>query len=114
MFEFENGKKVLLPLSWKKRAKGMLKEYISSPAGTYGGFITNDYLTSIEIKLLEEYITKYSSILIRENPFQKILSVEFWNKRDFTQILHLNSGLDTILKKWSQRTFIRLSKKEND
>lgn len=96
MFEFESGRKALLPLSWKKRAKGLMKEYISSPAGTYGGFLVNELLSDAETKKLQDYIKGFALIQIRENPFQKILEDSFWTKSDFTQCIELNQTWEVI------------------
>ncbi len=99
MFEFESGRKALLPLSWKKRAKGLLKEYLSSPAGTYGGFLIKEALSADEVEMLKKYITGFGSIQLRENPFQKIFNDSFWTKNDFTQSINLDQTWEVIKAK---------------
>jgi lipid II:glycine glycyltransferase (peptidoglycan interpeptide bridge formation enzyme) len=102
LFEFKSGNKVLLPLGWKKRAKGLIKAYMSSPVGTYGCFLVQEFLSKYEIEKLHKYVNDFSSIQIRENPFQKVFPKKFWSKNDFTQIIELDDGFDDIFKNWTK------------
>src|SRR4030095_5310926 len=54
---FEDGKKALLPISCETRNKGLVKNYISSPAGTYGGWISSDRLTLDHAVRLSNFLT---------------------------------------------------------
>ena len=107
---FENGKKVLLPLAWRKRLKGMIKEYISAPVGTYGGFLGNGKLNREETNQLQSYIGRFTFLRIRANPLKEILDPSFYTIKKFTQIIDLNKGLEEIKKKWSKNHLRSLKK----
>lgn len=101
--KFKSGKKALLPLCSRKRLKGLIKEYFSGPVGTYGGVVINDSLLSKkEITLLENYLREFNSLELRANPFASILGDTFFTQKDFTQIIQLSKGWDTIFKQWTK------------
>ena len=71
---FTDGKKALLPLSYQRRVKGLVKNYVSSPAGTFGGWISTDGLTIEHGRLLANYLTeKLGNLVWRFNPYDELV-----------------------------------------
>lgn len=102
LFEFESGHKVLLPLASLKQTKGLTKFYMSSPAGTYGGFLTKNELLEAEKQQLRKYLKKKKWITIRENPFKNQSILNDWTESGFSQVLSLDRSMDIILKTWTK------------
>lgn len=102
LIEFKSGRFALFPIGWKLRFKGIMKEYISGPVGTYGGPLSPNKLNEKEIKSLEKFIKSFNSISIRFAPFSRTLSSDFYTHTGFTQILDLRYDWKVILKKWSK------------
>ena len=70
-FELKNGKTGVLPMAGQRIAKGLLKKYIISPGGTYGGVVTRYDLTESELNLIYKIALSKHSYIFRVNPFQK-------------------------------------------
>jgi hypothetical protein len=102
---FNDKKKGLLPLSHQKSLRGLVKNYISSPAGTFGGWISKDELTAEHSKLLSSYlIRKHRNLIWRLNPYDKTIGqngIKITND-DKTHALNLSHGFDAIYKKWTK------------
>lgn len=102
---FTDGKKALLPLSYYRELKGLIKNYISSPAGTFGGWISEDELVTKHGFLLIELLTKRLGNLVwRINPYDDLVikSGVQGSEQDETRVLNLEGGFDVIYKKWSK------------
>ncbi len=56
---FSDGKKCLLPISSQKVLKGLKTVGISSPAGTFGGWISNDKLSTEHSTLITNYMISH-------------------------------------------------------
>jgi len=70
LLAFNDGKKALLPFSIEKACKGLVKSTLSSPAGTYGGWISTDRLAPEHEKSVWQYILReYPNLIIRTNPY---------------------------------------------
>lgn len=111
---FTDNKSALFPLSSSKSSKGLVKNYISSPAGTFGGWLSEDQLEVSHIHLVLEY-AKGLNIVMRQNPYDKLLcqlGVD-WSIEDFTQVIDLSSGFESVLDLWKQDggTILRKSRK---
>ena len=105
IIEFSDSTKVLLPFSKNKRFKGFLNEYHSSPAGTFGGWLSNDSLAMSHGQLLYKFIVKnFPNIIWRINPYNPIeKNLKLRNfKEDYTRALNLSEGFEKIFKKWSK------------
>ncbi len=100
LIEFPSGNTALLPLSERTIHKGFTKVYDSSPAGTYGGFISQNSLTSDEVSQLMAYAKKMT-INITFNPYQELEGLGEL-KKDFTQRINLRKGVE--MKKWHRFT----------
>jgi lipid II:glycine glycyltransferase (peptidoglycan interpeptide bridge formation enzyme) len=102
---FTDGKKAVLPLSCQKRLKGLIKTYISSPAGTFGGWISLDDLDRKHGILLIEFLTqKLGNLVWRMNPYDRLAfkSEVQDSQEDETHTLNLKSGFDTIYEEWTK------------
>lgn len=102
---FSDGKSVLLPFSSQRILKGFVKQYISSPAGTYGGWLSIDELSANHGRLLHEYIaTHYKNLIWRLNPYNasEISQNTKKVKADETHTLNLECGFESIYKGWTK------------
>ena len=103
IFEFEGKPRALLPLLIGRALKGLIQTYTSSPAGTYGGYLYQANITDLEKKELAFYLKKLPILSLYQNPFnQKIEEDIRWNKKDFTQVLDLQKGWDSIWSNWTK------------
>jgi len=102
---FNDGKRAILPLSYQKNLKGLVKRYFSSPAGTFGGWISADDLDKNHGILLAEVLTKkHNNLIWRMNPYDKLVfesGVRF-SKYDETHSLNLEGGFDALYKQWTK------------
>ena len=101
---FSDGKKALLPLSSQRILKGFSKQYVSSIAGTFGGWISSDALEMVHAQLLVDYLTHLGSITWRLNPYEpfvhkcKLPAIQ----EDETHSLNLGSKFDAVYKLWTK------------
>ena len=105
MIEFSDGKKVVLPVSVTTKLKGLVKECISSPAGTFGGWISADALSVTHAELLAKFLmSKYTRLIWRLNPYDKItFEVDIpITKEDYTYSLSLSQNYKDIRSKWTK------------
>ena len=105
LITFSDGKKALLPFSRQRILRGLSKQYISSPAGTFGGWISQDKLNINHGQLLVDYsCRKLDSIIWRLNPYDKIVSQCKLPKikNDETHALNLEDGFDSIYHSWTK------------
>jgi hypothetical protein len=105
LITFSDGLRALLPFSSQKILKGFAKQIITSPADTYGGWISRDELTVEHGQLLADYMCKkFSSLLWRFNPYDEIVSklncTDF--NKDETDVLDLERGFDSIYHSWTK------------
>jgi lipid II:glycine glycyltransferase (peptidoglycan interpeptide bridge formation enzyme) len=104
LVSFSDGKQALLPLSSRKLYKGLIKGYLSSPAGTFGGWLSNDELTTSHAQLLSQYLINLENIQWRFNPYDPLLT-QFSvpnAKEDITDVLNLRNGFEAIYQKWTK------------
>ena len=110
MFEFPSGHTALLPLSERRIHKGLTRMYDSSPAGTFGGFVSSDLLNVKEVTELESFVGRMT-INITFNPYQLFEGWEETMKTDFTQRICLKTGVDK--KKWDDYNYYKKKAKIN-
>ncbi len=101
---FSDKKRALLPISFQKSFKGLIKQYISSPAGTFGGWISLDSLEFVHGQHLVQYLTKYNNLVWRINPYDKnIFKLKIKSKKDDeTHVINLKNTFDNIYKSWTK------------
>jgi hypothetical protein len=101
---FDDGVSVILPLCRKRFALGAFDIFLSSQAGTFGGWITRDALTTGHTRLLIDYMLKMDNIAWRENPYDPFLGAHTiaGAAEDFTQVVDLTQSEDTLRKSASR------------
>ncbi len=105
MINFSDGKRAVLPMSAGQVCKGFVTEYILSPGGTFGGWISVDQLTEDHALQLSVLIAKRCKQLSwRLNPYDPLVaeSVKLNVKQDETHVLDLADGFGSIFKLWSK------------
>lgn len=103
LITFSDGALALLPISYRKTLKGFIKQYVSSPAGTFGGWLSLDKLSENHEKLLCAYmIDNHRNLLWRLNPYDPIIVSIFVDitEYDETQVLQLECGFSAIYEDW--------------
>jgi len=103
--EFSDGCRLVLPLTARVGRFGMLHGWESSPAGTFGGWISTDELTSDHVQLAVEWLRRECPDLVwRVNPyFEPRDYVDGLGAReDVTHVLDLADGYETIAEGWKK------------
>lgn len=111
--QFSDNKSVIFPLSIEKSFKGLIKLYLSSPAGTYGGWISIDKIDKNHINSLIKYSqNNFRNMSWRINPYDySSLSLLKSNcQLDETHCINLNQGFDKVYSN-SKKSNIRALKK---
>lgn len=105
LITFTDGRKCLLPLSSRKLLFGLLAERLSSPEGTFGGWISEDELSSEHAKLMADHMTsRFRALTWRLNPYDPNMPFVSagYLRNDETYSLDLTDGFDAILRKWTK------------
>ncbi len=110
LFEFDDGKKILLPLGIRR--KKTYKLFISSPGGTYGGWISTDELSSEHVFSIFEWLKRHYFIL-RLNPYDE-LQHRIPAEHDITQVIPLDERFEDIERKWRQSIMRKVRKAERE
>lgn len=113
--EFSDRKIALLPLSYIRTHKGLTRHYVSSPAGTYGGWISTDTLGPAHRQLLVDYLmSQFDALDWRMNPFEPVgMDVTPLPARESrTHVLDLSPGFEAICSLWNNgsRTLSKVKK----
>ena len=98
---FNDGVEVLCPIMVQKISRGLLKQYMSGPEWQYGGWLSLHTLNEKHHNALLAYSYKLS-LIFRQNPFDKSFPTDKvpWNDIDYTQVLDLRQGFDSIRNNW--------------
>lgn len=102
---FTDGTRILLPFSKEKKFFGLFQRYISSPAGTFGGWLADVPLSAEQQSVLMRFIAKqYSNILWRLNPYEVVLPQYIFSRLQYdqTHVLDLSVGFDEIYRGWTK------------
>jgi lipid II:glycine glycyltransferase (peptidoglycan interpeptide bridge formation enzyme) len=106
MVFFSDGKKALISLSCQMLFKGVIKYYLSSPAGTYGGWLSGDDLKKEHAALLTNYMTRdIKNLSWRLNPYgtDRFDIEPPGAKKEKTQALNLMVGFESLWQRWEKR-----------
>ena len=105
LIEFSDGSNVLLPFSSQGIMRNLAKQYISSPAGNFGGWLSINTLTEEQAKLLYKYIiTNYHNFTWMLNPYDKSIhrmNIDVSTKIN-TRALNLECSFEDIYKGWTK------------
>jgi hypothetical protein len=118
LIEFSDKTKALLPFSCylerltdagvkympSEAPRGCKKNFMSSPAGTYGGWISGDDISREHAELLVELLAeKFPDTFIRVNPYNEVMLASGLNGvHDDTEVLDLTRGYHLIYKGWTK------------
>jgi hypothetical protein len=105
LVEFTDGKKVLLPLSLELGKNKRSSRYISSPAGTFGGWIASDPIGIEHSSILQELLFKrIGNLSCRINPYNPHMQsiLQQGSIHDETHTLCLLDGFDALYKRWTK------------
>ncbi len=107
---FRDGREALLPLCFERRLGGLLSRYVSSPEGTFGGWLSREPLTIDHALALTEWLTRKQgrSLVWRFNPYDELCfeagkrhGLECRN--DETYALALGAGVEAVVKGFKSR-----------
>lgn len=100
-----DGTEVILPFSREKIFKGLAERHVSSPAGTYGGWLANVSLDKPQQTLLMQVISeRYPNLTWRLNPYERVLDCSKLGclSEDETYTLDMSVGFDEIFRRWTK------------
>jgi len=105
IIHFSDSTSALLPCSYKRVLNGLFKQYLMSPAGTFGGWLSLDRLAEPHSELMREYILgSYRNLVWRANPYN-ILALSpdaHAGGAEQTQSLNLECGFELIYSRWTK------------
>jgi hypothetical protein len=100
-----DGTQIILPFSKEIIFKKLTRRYISSPAGTFGGWLAPKTLDHCQQALLMKFIARrYSNLLWRFNPYEQIFYTGKTDciTQDETLTLDLSGGFEQIYHEWTK------------
>lgn len=104
LLELPDQRRALLPLSRERVFRGLMTRVLSSPAGTYGGWISDTSLDDAHGQLLTEWLLQRHRLLVwRQNPYAPgpAATGAGWKHED-TQVLDLSVGFDAVMQRWNR------------
>jgi CelD/BcsL family acetyltransferase involved in cellulose biosynthesis len=101
---FSDQRRALLPFSSAKRHKGLVRDYVSSPGGTFGGWLAGDDFTHDHARALSKLLTVRWNLVWRLNPYDALALQTYPGNGapDETHALALAEGFEAIQKAWSR------------
>ncbi|MBN1515461.1 GNAT family N-acetyltransferase [Candidatus Sumerlaeota bacterium] len=101
-------RRVLLPLASAGIAGGLWRHYISSPLGTYGGYLVEGAISEQDRAAMLEFIASLRCYYVRDNPFHPLLKECAGSIRnDFTQALDLEQPLEQLISGMNRKQIPR-------
>lgn len=103
LLTFDDGTEAVLPLTEEDTYKGLGTRYEASPAGTYGGWISADGLTSEQARAATATLFDLDEIHWRRNPFEPPSSVPRTpTTEDTTQAVDLTPAFEDVHAAWDK------------
>jgi hypothetical protein len=104
LIHFADGMQALLPLSAVHRRWPLPTHYVSSPGGTFGGWISDTLLhAGHAAAILELACTRASSIELRLNPYgPQPAGGVYGGRQEYTSSLALAPGFAQVASGWSR------------
>jgi len=98
-FGFSDGKRAIVPISVERQCGGLMQTAWSSPAGTYGGWISLDEITDVHGTLIEDLMChRFPSLIWRRNPHDPrqrgMCSAHL--RMDYTHVVPLSSDPEML------------------
>ena len=109
---FSDGRRAVFPVSVQKTHTAAPRRVLSSPAGTFGGWLAADLLQDVHGERLLSYARReFRNITLIQNPFDPIAAKLFtpgvWTASDFTQVIDYQVGLDVINDRLRRNQILR-------
>lgn len=113
---FSDGLSAVIPYSAQSRRLGLGEVYLSSPAGTFGGWISRDELQEGHVRLLAEQMLRRRDLTWRLNPLDPLVHRVAIPAAipDTTRILDLTEGFAPLLRRWSKTQLSACRKAEKN
>ena len=109
---FSDGRRAVLPVSVRQSRRALPKRFLSSPAGTFGGWLATEQLGDVHGEHLFSYVRReLRNITLIQNPFDAIAARLFTNHvlatSDFTQVIDYKVGLDVVFDTLRRNQILR-------
>ncbi len=105
LVRLDDERDIVFPLSRRVSRLGRTLQWVSSPAGTYGGYLSNHELNLAQARrLTTALLERFRPLSWRLNPYDPITSqLDLVGLReDFTRTLDLTVGKEAILRSWTK------------
>jgi CelD/BcsL family acetyltransferase involved in cellulose biosynthesis len=101
---FNDGREALLPLSVERKYANLVSVFHSSPAGGFGGWISQDDLSSEHARALTDYLLKLPQLHWRLNPHDpNAASIEsVFDQPSETFVVDLDGSRENLLRSWAR------------
>ena len=100
----ETERRASFPCRCAKTHKNLIRTYVSSPAGTFGGWISRERLSPAHARLLAAYLLHrcgtYTGESIPDDELLRGVDVGT-HEQDCTHALDLSAGFDTLAAEWA-------------
>lgn len=115
LITFSDEKQAIIPISSTHIGK-IIKSYVSSPAGTFGGWLSWNDLTAEHSRVICGFFCKRCKNLTwRINPYdESVRELQIEGVPDVTHVLDLTVGFDAIFKNWTKGHRSAVSKARRD
>jgi CelD/BcsL family acetyltransferase involved in cellulose biosynthesis len=108
---FSDGRAVVLPLCYETKLRGLLSRYVCSPEATYGGWISEQPLSTSHAVLLTQWLLEAEgkNLVWRLNPYdplalQAAMICNVGGRKDVTHAVRLSADPDQLLKGFKKGT----------
>lgn len=101
--ELDDGTRIVLPFSIERFLRGLGRRHVSSPAGTFGGWLADASLAPAQQAALLDWVSaRYPDLVWRINPYEQLLARPGTGRvtPDETHVLDLRSGFDAVYRNW--------------
>jgi CelD/BcsL family acetyltransferase involved in cellulose biosynthesis len=100
-----DGQRILLPLSCEKILRRLVRRRVSSPAGTFGGWLADRSLDGQAQQLVMQLVARqFPDLAWRNNPFEPCAFERYTDDvtGDETHVISLDQGFDAIFRSWTK------------
>lgn len=100
---FDDGRTAILPVSRRERLRGAVAQHLASPAGTFGGWISEDDLSSEHAPVLvDQMLGLRGGLSWRLNPYdEQVRGVDVpASAPDETHVVDLADGFEAVRRRW--------------
>ncbi|MBD3390597.1 MAG: GNAT family N-acetyltransferase [Chitinivibrionales bacterium] len=100
---FDDGAALVVAMCRKRLRLGITR-LVSSPAGTFGGWVTADSLNAGHARAAAAHLVRLPNLIWRENPYDPLLGeIDIpGSATDNTHAVDLREGFDPVYARWSR------------